>query len=114
MIYNELSCYPISIDPLVFFQDNGIEHVDELKKYQRLLQQEKYTEASTYLDFQSNLNGYFGSLFNCLENRIRKLQEHLKDIPVISSSEEINPIVVSNSEPSTITQNTIWIDEGGN
>lgn len=101
---NELSYYPGGIDSLLFFQDNGIEHADELKYYKNLISENKYTEASSYADFQSNLHMYSGSLFNCIENRILELQKYLL-------TKNSHQIIVSADQPEDAALNTIWIND---
>lgn len=112
MVYNEISYFPDTIDPLIFFQDNGIEHIDALSKYLDLLKKGNYTEASTYADFQSNLNGYFGSLFNLIENRIYTWQKELlrKETLAASKGNYITSIT-QYMPPYDLSDSTIWISE---
>ena len=112
MVYNEISYFPDTIDPLIFFQDNGIEHIDELSKYLALLKKGKYTEASTYADFQSNLNGYFGSLFNLIENRIYTWQkELLRKETLVSLKNNYITSITQYMPPANLSDSMIWISE---
>lgn len=104
-IINELSFYPNGIDPLLFFQDNGIEHIEELQKYKNLIAKGNYTEANSYADFQSHLYMYSASLFNCIENRILALQEHLL------TKQKLTPMICCANPPDDVPLNTVWVNE---
>ncbi len=103
MLYNINSYYPDQIDPLIFFQDIDIDHLEPMKHFQNLIQQGRYTEASEYINQQKGIHGAFAGLFNLIENRIYALQRHLL------SKHKINPHHFSDSEPD-ITEGEIWIN----
>ncbi len=103
MLCNPISYYPDKVDELIFFQDNSLEKEEFVNNYNHLISQGKYTEANDYLNQQKDVYGYFADFFNLLENRIYHLQNHLL------TKKNTNPFVSSDEEPSSVTQDTIWI-----
>ncbi len=103
MIYNPSSYYPDKIDPLIFFQDVDLEHLEIMEHFQNLIREEKYSEASKYINQQNGIHGAFAGLFNLIENRVYKLQRHLL------AKEDINLHHFSEIEPD-IPESEIWID----
>ncbi len=73
-----------------------------MEHFQNLIREEKYSEASKYINQQNGIHGAFAGLFNLIENRIYKLQRHLL-------AKEDNPHHFSESEPD-IPEGEIWID----
>ncbi len=103
MLYNINSSYPDQIDPLIFFQDIDIDHLEQMQHFQNLIQQGRYTEASEYINQQNGIHGAFAGLFNLIENRIYALQNYLL------AKQRINPHYFSKTKPD-ILENEIWID----
>lgn len=101
MLYNPISNYPDSVDPLIFFQDISLTKLEILEVYNNLIAQGKYNEANNFISSQ-NIYGYFADYLNAIENRIYNLQEHLLTI------EPKQPFVSSDSEP-VANNETIWI-----
>ena len=52
MLCNPTSHYPRKIDNMIFFQDNNLENVEIMNHYNNLITQEKYSEASIYINQQ--------------------------------------------------------------
>lgn len=107
MLCNPVSYYPNKIDEMIFFQDNNIEKMEIINHYNNLIAQEKYSEASKYINQQEGIYGYFACYLNLIENRIEKLQEYLlnkpeKKQPFIYYDEEerfsVNDITMFNDE----------------
>lgn len=103
MLYNPISNYPDSIDPLIFFQDINLTQTDVMETYNRLISQGSYSEANAYMDSQEGICGYFADYLNAIENRIYNLQEYL------SAVKPKQPFVSSDSEPAAVDGETIWI-----
>ena len=80
MLCNPLSLYPDKIDPLIFFQDVSLEKVEIMETYDHLIKNGKYSDASEYINIQSDIYGYFADFLNAIENRIYNLQEYLLTI----------------------------------
>lgn len=103
MLCDPVSHYPDQIDEFIFFQDNSLDNIDIIKTYDNLIAQGKYNEANTYINQQEGIYGYFADFFNAIENRIFNVQSYLL------TKTKINPFVFSDEEPSSVTQDTIWI-----
>ena len=93
MLCNPLSLYPDKIDPLIFFQDVSLEKVEIMETYDYLIKNGKYSDASEYINSQSDIYGYFADFLNAIENRIYNLQGYLLTI------EPKQPFVYSDEEP---------------
>lgn len=100
---NCISYYPQQIDEMLFFQDNDIEKVPIMETYNNLASKGKYNEASAYINQQEGIYGYFADFFNAIENRIYSLQDYLL------TKEKINYFMSSETEPSSTTEDIIWI-----
>lgn len=83
MLCNTTSYYPDGIDRMIFFQDNDLEKTDIINTYNELISQQKYTDASKYINQQKGVYGYFADFFNAIENRIYNLQDYLLQKPPI-------------------------------
>lgn len=103
MLYNPISYYPNAIDPLIFYQDIDLDHLDILSNYQNLMSKGHYTNASSYINQQSGVHGLYAGLFNTMENRLYNLQLYLL------KKEKKNPFHYSSEEPD-INENEFWID----
>lgn len=77
MLCNTKSYYPDGIDPMIFFQDNDLEHIDIINNYNKLISLGKYTEANEYIKLHENVYGYFADFLNTIESRIYNLQTFL-------------------------------------
>lgn len=93
MLCNPLSFYPDKIDPLIFFQDVGLDNIEIMNTYNDLISKGKYSEANEYINSQENICGYFADFLNAIENRIYNLQTHLLTI------EQKQPFIYSDEEP---------------
>lgn len=98
------SQYPEKIDPMLFFQDNSLDKESIINTYNNLIAEGKYDEANELVSQQDNFYGYFADYFNAIENRIYSLQEYL----LTKQKKEL--IKHSNTEPTYVGENTIWID----
>ena len=103
MLYNPISNYPDSIDPMIFFQDISLTQTEVMDTYNQLILQGKYSEATDYISDQHGIYGYFADYFNAIENRIYHLQEYLLTV------EPYRPFVSSEAEPADLDNETIWI-----
>lgn len=102
MLCNPLSFYPDKIDPLIFFQDVSLDNIEIMNRYDNLIKQGKYSEASEYINSQSDICGYFANFLNAIENRIYSLQEYLLTI-----KKPKQPFVFSDEDPSFGTHNIL-------
>ena len=102
MLYNPISNYPDSIDPMIFFQDIDLTQAETMEAYDRLISQGRYCEASELISGQEGIHGFFSDYLNAIENRIHSLQEHLLALA------PKQPFVSSDNEPAADNQ-IIWI-----
>ena len=103
MLCNPISYYPNKIDEMIFFQDNNLENIEIINYYNGLISQGKFSDASNYISHQEGIYGFFADFFNLLENRIYNTQEFLL------TKQKMNQFVISEEEPDTVNNNTIWI-----
>ncbi len=102
MLYNPISNYPDSIDPMIFFQDIDLTQAETMEAYDHLISQGRYSEASELISDQEGIHGFFSDYLNAIENRIHALQEHLLALA------PKQPFVSSDNEPAADNQ-IIWI-----
>lgn len=102
MLFNPISNYPDSIDPMIFFQDIDLTQVEVMDTYDLLISQGRYGDADSYMEEQNGIHGYFADYFNAIENRLFQLQKYLLSV------EPRRPFVSSDSEPPADID-TIWI-----
>lgn len=79
MMCDTRSYFPDGIDPMLFFQDNDLEHIDIINNYNKLIALGKYTEANNYIKLHRDVYGYFADYFNAIENRIYNTQKYLSE-----------------------------------
>lgn len=102
-ISTTISSFPNKVDNLIFFQDIDIENKKIFIKYQELLHQEKYLEASQFLE-ASNISYYGADICNLLENMVYNLQNYLKQ-------KNLNRTHYFSLEPpQNIKNGASWID----
>lgn len=77
MLCNTTSYFPNGIDPMIFFQDNDLEHIDIINNYNKLIALGKFTDANEYIKLHNGIYGYFADYFNAIENRIYNWQDYL-------------------------------------
>lgn len=102
MLYNPISNYPDSVDPMIFFQDIDLTQTEIMKAYDRLISHGCHREANDFINDQEGICGYFADYFNAIENRIYSLQEYLSTVA------PKQPFVSSDTEPAADSE-TIWI-----
>lgn len=102
MLYNPISNYPDSIDPMIFFQDIDLTQAGTMEAYDSLISQGRYSEASDLIRDKAGIHGYFPDYLNAIENRIHALQEYLFALT------PKQPFVSSDNEPAADSQ-IIWI-----
>lgn len=102
MLYNPISNYPDSIDPMIFFQDIDLTQAAAMESYNNLISQGCYSEAADFINGQEGIHGYFPDYLNAIENRINNLQEYL--LAIVPKQ----PFVSSDSEPAADDE-IIWI-----
>ena len=64
MLYNPISNYPDSIDPMIFFQDISLTQTEVMDTYDQLILQGKYSEATDYISDQHGIYGNNADYFN--------------------------------------------------
>ena len=95
-LYKVSSLFPNSVDDITFISD--VKHRD-------LVNNGKYTEASNYLNQQTDITPVNADFFNMLENRIYQTQLYVKN------KEKVNPCSYE-SQPTNISKaNPIWISD---
>ena len=93
------------VDDLVFVSDISYskKHIEDTHK--ALLNENKYTEAATYLNSQEGITPYVADLFNLIANRTKALQEKLL------TKQKIRVMYIENSEPVEDAENQHWISD---
>ena len=66
---------------MTFFFFFCLEKIEIINHYISLIADEKYSEASDYIEQQEGIYGFFADYLNLIENRIYTLQEHLLNKP---------------------------------
>lgn len=69
MVIQDFSFTPLS--------DTGVEDIEIINEHKKLTNDGKYSEATEYLNTQNFNKGFRASLFNEIQNKIRKLQLYL-------------------------------------
>lgn len=100
-IYNTTTNYPTTVDDLVFISDVDCKSENIMEQHQYYVSKGLYTEASNYLNSQTEITPIVASLFNLLENRIVALQTYLLE------QESVNRAYYE--QPSNPVNNSIWI-----
>ena len=94
------------IDKRVYAQDITLNGLEIYSKYQTLLAQGKYTEASELLNSEDTHVYFYGAwMLNLLENRLQAIGTFLKDLKkdVLTLGSE--------TEPENATYGTHWISD---
>lgn len=99
---NAESNYPEQIDPRIFYSDMNLDTRETWNQYQNLINENKYTEASTLL-LTSDADYYGAWLLNLLEDRLVKIGEHVLTLekPELTKYQTL--------EPSDVKLWTTWI-----
>lgn len=101
---NTHTVFPYGVDSRIYAQDITLNDVETFSKYQTLLAQGNYTEAS---DLLNNSDAYFYGawMLNLLENRLQAIGTFLKDLKkdVLTLGSE--------TEPENATYGTHWISD---
>ena len=105
---NTNTIFPDGIDSRVYAQDITLNDLETFSKYQTLLAQGKYSEASVLLN---NSDAYFYGawMLNLLEKRLKAIEEYvlyeLKDEVLTYAGE---------SEPEDVAYGMNWISDDWN
>ena len=101
---NTYTIFPSGIDSRVYAQDITLNDLETFKKYQTLLAQKKYSEASVLLN---NSDAYFYGawMLNLLEKRLNAIGEYLIDL------EEDVLTYVNENEPENSVYGMHWISD---
>lgn len=69
----------LELQDIVFtpHNDAGADDTDVLQEHQNLINNNQYSDATNYLDNKNYQNGFRASLFNSLEEKIKKMQVYL-------------------------------------
>ena len=102
--YNTTSHYPDDVDALVFLCDISLDTKELYEHHQKLINERKYSEASKYLNQQTEITPVTADFFNMLEARLLTTQAYLL------TKEKNSSISYSDTAEPTDTQDTpIWI-----
>ena len=101
---NTHTIFPSGIDSRVYAQDITLNDLETFSKYQSLLAQGKYSEASVLLN---NSDAYFYGawMLNLLEKRLNAIGEYLIDL------EEDVLTYVNENEPENSVYGMHWISD---
>lgn len=75
--------------------DMDVKDIDTVNSHHKMIKQGKYSEAVSILDENEYNSGFRSSLFNTIQNKIRKLQLYLMN-KVVAKPEEL----FSDTEPT--------------
>ena len=86
--------------------DMEIDDLSTVTQHQNLINNNKFSDATTLLDNESYHKGFRASLFNLMQNKIRMIQQFLLDKETSGSIE-----VYSSTEPTTeeMGDKTFWV-----
>ena len=101
-IYNTTTNYPTSVDDLLFISDVDCKSENIMNTHQEYINIGAYTDASRYLNNQTNITPIVADLFNLIENRIIALQTHL------STQDEVERAYYE--EPENPVDGCIWVE----
>lgn len=77
MAKNSITSFPASIDDRIFFQDVSLNQVESMNEYQKLIKQNRYTDAAKLLQ-DSGIDYYGAWILNLLESRLFALETFLQ------------------------------------
>ena len=92
------------IDSRVYAQDITLNDLETFSKYQTLIAQGKYTEASDLLN-NSDVYFYGAWMLNLLEKRLQAIGNYVRNL------EDEVLTCGSESEPENVTYGTNWISD---
>lgn len=102
---NTLSIFPNGIDSRIFFSDISIEFTDLMRRYQELIKQELYSDASKLLN-NSDVFFYGAWLFHLFDNRLLKIE------PALLNLEKPKLTTYQPNEPTdNLSGNMSWIGD---
>lgn len=104
-MYDVESRYPLGVDDLIFFEDVNLDGVQIMKRFNDLVAEKRYTEASNYIENQDVVFAHIAKLYNMIENRIYATQSHIDEI----AKHKTNPHVYG-SEPTDPYAGEIWCE----
>ena len=101
---NIYTIFPSGIDSRIYAQDITLNDLETFSKYQTLLAQGKYTEASVLLN---NSDAYFYGawMLNLLEKRLNAIGDYL-----ITLEEDVLTYA-GETEPENVSHGTSWISD---
>ena len=101
---NTYTIFPDGVDSRVYAQDITLNDLETFSKYQTLLAQGKYSDASVLLN---NSDAYFYGawMLNLLEKRLNAIGEYLINL------EEDILTYASEIEPENVEYGTHWISD---
>ena len=95
--------FPISPDPLIFFQDIDVSHASVCEEVKALIAEGRYSDAMEYINNIDDIDGYYADLFKLIQRRIYNTQVYLKLYR--------NKWLYSTSIPTSLYYDgVIWID----
>lgn len=104
-LYKVSSSFPNSVDDIAFISDVNLDTLEIYKYHKDLVNNQKYTEASNYLNQQTGITPVNADFFNMLENRIYQTQLYVKD------KEKVNPCSYVSQPINVSKTNPIWISD---
>lgn len=67
--------------------DMSVDNIEIVTQYNNLIKSGNYSDATTLLDNNNYQSGFRASLFNSIQNKTHKLQEHLLNTFVAEDNE---------------------------
>ena len=67
--------------------DMEIDDINILSEHENLIKQNRYDDATALLNNENYTKGFRASLFNSIQNKLRKVQEHILNEHVAESDE---------------------------
>lgn len=103
MSYITTSSFPTSIDDRTFISDVDLNHKTIMDTHIGYINNGEYTNASTYINSQTDITPITAGMWNMFENQIIALQTYLKTLSPIERATYGN-------EPESPSVNDIWIE----
>ena len=94
--------YPGGIDDRIFFQDISIDKLEIMKRYQTLIANGAYTNASNYIN-NTNISFYGAYILNMLEERLIAIEDY-----VVHEMEKPDMVAYSDEEPTDVEVGYCW------
>lgn len=84
--------------------DMSVDDIDVVNEHSNLISNNQFDDATALLNNSNYFKGFRASIFNGIQNKIRTVQEYLKEKEVVEKDE-----VLSDTEP--ISDKQFWLQD---